>query len=204
MVPKRGKCEISRLCRLLCGRAQPFRPTAKKRKTIKFLGSVSSRKAGGFPHSPCRPVADPVVTRKFHVASRRINNLRELSGEQGAEPHWPVASGCFTSAEAFRTVGNGLRLIRSMKLGAHPLPHWERGSFSATCQSKGERRVIDHKIGMSTPLMSDQIFNSSTRFRGVNQPRVMGCTHITYAYSAGVLTRSVSSGRASDKRSGAV
>jgi len=100
LVPKRGKCEISRLCRLLCGRAQPFRPTAKKRKTIKFLGSVSSRKAGGFPHSPCRPVADPVVTRKFHVASRRINNLRELSGEQGAEPHWPVASGCFTSAEA--------------------------------------------------------------------------------------------------------
>ena len=30
--------------------------------------------------------ADPVVTRKFHVASRRINNLRELSGERAAEP----------------------------------------------------------------------------------------------------------------------
>jgi hypothetical protein len=36
--------------------------------------------------------ADPVVTRKFHVASRRINNLRELSGEQVAEPQDSAAS----------------------------------------------------------------------------------------------------------------
>ena len=40
--------------------------------------------------------ADPVVTRKFHVASRRINNLRELSGEQAAEPQDPATSDFFT------------------------------------------------------------------------------------------------------------
>jgi hypothetical protein len=50
--------------------------------------SLRSGRAEPFRTVPVGLWADPVVTRKFHVASRRINNLRELSGEQAAEPRF--------------------------------------------------------------------------------------------------------------------
>jgi len=54
----------SRLCRLLCGRAQPFR-TAEL--TVNSLGSAACRKAVGFPHSKRR--SRRRRTRDFFTAS---------------------------------------------------------------------------------------------------------------------------------------
>ena len=75
-----------------------------KRKAIRRLGR--------FPVKPeaFRTVlvglwADPVVTRKFHVASRRINNLRELSGEQAAEPREAIADGRRPAFRVFMWLG---------------------------------------------------------------------------------------------------
>jgi len=65
--------------------SQPSGAAAKKEKTIKYLGSLLPGKPEAFRTVPVGLWADPVVTRKFHVASPRINNLRELSGEQGGE-----------------------------------------------------------------------------------------------------------------------
>ena len=79
-------CPLQRLRRLLCGRAQPFRTPGLR---LSSSGSVACRKATGFRAVLVGLWADPVVTRKFHVASRRINNLRELSGERAAEPLCP-------------------------------------------------------------------------------------------------------------------
>jgi len=62
----------------------------KNNKVVRFLCFPESRQA--FRTVPVGLWADPVVTRKFHVASRRINNLRELSGEQAAEPHQPITT----------------------------------------------------------------------------------------------------------------
>src|SRR6516225_3013650 len=80
----------------LCGKAQPFLIRSKRRKN-KALDCAASGKPEAFRTVPVGLWADPVVTRKFHVPSRRINNLRELSGEQAAKPrlrvqqrrHWP-------------------------------------------------------------------------------------------------------------------
>ena len=73
-----------RLRRLLCGKPAAFRQVAEAKE-------FNPKPEGPEGAEPFRTVpvglwADPVVTRKFHVASRRINNLRELSGEQAAEP----------------------------------------------------------------------------------------------------------------------
>ena len=60
-------------------------PASQKEKTIKLSRlSPLNGKPEAFRTVLVGLWADPVVTRKFHVASRRINNLRELSGEQAA------------------------------------------------------------------------------------------------------------------------
>jgi len=74
-------------------RLKPFRPSGQKEKNNKVFGSAASGKPEAFRTVPVGLWADPVVTRKFHVALGRINNLRELSGEQAAKPRHPIANG---------------------------------------------------------------------------------------------------------------
>ena len=103
----------SRLRRLLCGRAQPFRTSGARLNS--FWVQPLAGKPEAFRTVPVGLWADPVVTRNFHVASRRINNLRELSGEQAAEPQDPATSDFFTLSLAWAGIGRsfGARKCRN-------------------------------------------------------------------------------------------
>jgi hypothetical protein len=56
----------SRLCRLMCGKAPPFRPPGS---TLKYLGWAACRKATGFPHIKRRS-RNSQRQRFFHTFSR--------------------------------------------------------------------------------------------------------------------------------------
>src|SRR6516225_605347 len=57
------------------GKGSAF-PASAKKKPIKSLGPAGSRKAGGFPHSPCRPVGRSSCDQKV---SRGLTKNQQLA-----------------------------------------------------------------------------------------------------------------------------